>query len=77
MKFNYDPQADALSIRFNDKPYFKSDEVRDGVIFDYDNKDKIIAIEILDASKVLTKKKLSNFDQIISIDLPVRTGLRT
>lgn len=76
MKFNYDPQVDALSIRFNDKPYFESDEVRDGVVFDYDNNGKIIAIEILDASKVLAKEKSRSFIQTISIDLPVRSGSR-
>lgn len=53
MKYHYDPKVDALSLRFNDEPYFESDEVKDGVIFDYDKNGKIIAIEILDASKIL------------------------
>lgn len=51
MKFHYDQKVDALSIRFNNKRYFESDEVADGVIFDYDKAGKIIAIELLDASK--------------------------
>lgn len=50
MKFHYDKKIDALYIRFNDKRYFESDEVKDGVIFDYDKKGKIIGIEILAAS---------------------------
>ena len=51
MKFYYDNKIDALSIRFNNKRYFESDEVSEGVIFDYDKSGKIIAIELLDASQ--------------------------
>lgn len=55
MKLHYDKKVDALSIRFNDKPYQESEEVLDGVIFDYDKSHRIIAIEILSASKILPK----------------------
>lgn len=51
MKMHYDKKEDALCIRFNNEPYQESEEIRDGIIFDYDKKGKIIAIEILDASK--------------------------
>jgi len=60
MKLRYDKKNDALYIRFNDKRYFESDEVREGVIFDYDKKGKIIGIEILDASEVLPKDFVPN-----------------
>ena len=53
MKMRYDKKEDTLCIRFNDAPYQESEEIRDGIIFDYDKKGKIIAIEILDASKKL------------------------
>jgi len=55
MKNRYDKKEDALYIRFNKKRYFESEEVRDGVIFDYDRKGHIVGIEILDASKVLPR----------------------
>lgn len=51
MRFHYDKKEDALYIRFNENPYQKSEEVQEGIIFDYDKKDKIIGIEILDASQ--------------------------
>ena len=51
MKFHYDQKVDALSIRFNNKRYFESDEIAEGIIFDYDKFGKIIAIELLNASK--------------------------
>ena len=60
MRFHYDKKIDALYIRFNEKGYFESDEVRDGIIFDYDKKGKIIGIEVLNASLSLPHKFISN-----------------
>ncbi len=51
MKLSYDRGADALYIELNKRPYAESDEVGDGVIFDYDRDGQIIGIEILDVSK--------------------------
>ena len=51
MRFHYDKEVDALYMRFNEQKYKKSDEVAEGVIFDYDQRGKIIGIEVLDASK--------------------------
>lgn len=54
MRLQYDKKNDALYIRFDESPYAESDEIEDGIIFDYDNKKKIVGIEILDASKRLS-----------------------
>jgi len=61
MKLHYDKKVDALYIRLNDKRYVESDEISDGVIFDYDKQGKIIAIEILDASQKFPKDFSENF----------------
>lgn len=61
MKLQYDKKVDALYIRLNNKRYVESDEVSEGVIFDYDAKGKIIGIEILDASEKLPKDFSSDF----------------
>lgn len=53
MRFHYSKNEDALYIRFNENPYAESEEVQEGIIFDYDAKKKIIGIEILDASEKL------------------------
>ena len=55
MKFSYDKKADALYIRFNAKPVFESDQVADNLIVDYDKSGRIIALEVLDASKKMAK----------------------
>ena len=51
MRFHYDKKEDALYIRFNENPYQKSEEIAEGIIFDYDKQGKIIGIEVLDASQ--------------------------
>lgn len=56
MRYSYDPKADALYIRFNENRYLESDEVKPGVIFDYDRAGNVIGIEMLNASKVLPKE---------------------
>lgn len=53
MKYNFDTRADALYISFSDNPYLESKEVEEDVILDYDKDNRIIKIEILNASKRL------------------------
>ena len=56
MDIRYNKNEDTLVIKFNDAPYAESDEVREGVIFDYDAHGKIIGMEILDAAFRFPKK---------------------
>ena len=51
MKTLYDPDVDALYVRFADAPVIESEEVSAGVVLDYDAEGRIVAIELLDASK--------------------------
>lgn len=51
MKTLYDPKSDALYVRFSDASIAESEEVADGVILDFDDKGKLVAIEVLEASK--------------------------
>jgi len=37
----------------------KTIELNDNIILDFDNKDKLIGVEILDASKTMNKKALT------------------
>jgi uncharacterized protein YuzE len=53
MKTLYDAQSDALYLRFADGPVSDSEEVRPGVILDFDAEGRIVAVEILDASEHL------------------------
>ena len=51
MKTIYDSEADALYVRFVDAKVAESEEVSDGVVLDFDAEGRIVAIELLDASK--------------------------
>jgi len=64
MKFEYDKEADAAYIYLEhpikDKEVKSTIELNDDIILDFDNKGKLLGIEILDASKVLNKKVLQS-----------------
>jgi uncharacterized protein YuzE len=53
MKTLYDAESDALYVRFSDARIVESDQVSDGVVLDCDIEGRIVAIELLDASKHL------------------------
>ena len=54
MRLHYDKKKDAFYIRFDERPYHESDEVEEGVIFDYAKNGKLVGMEILGASKRLS-----------------------
>ena len=54
MKMSYDQIADALYVRFADTAIIESEEVADGVVLDFDQDGRIVAIELIDASKHVT-----------------------
>lgn len=74
MRFHYDSKKDALYIRFDESAYQESDEVEEGIIFDYDKKKKLVGIEILDATKKLTasvRASLKKNELPLAIGIPV------
>ncbi|MBI4127787.1 MAG: DUF2283 domain-containing protein [Parcubacteria group bacterium] len=73
MRFHYDKQVDAVYIRFNKGRYVESDEVKKGIIFDYDRQGKIIGMEFLDASKHLPRELSEKFSKR---QLPITLSLK-
>lgn len=51
MKMSYDKVTDTLQLVFADRPMHESDEVKPGVIVDFDEQGVIVGLEILDASR--------------------------
>ena len=51
MKVTYNPEVDALYVRFADTPVIESEEVSKGVVLDLDTEGRIVAIEVLNASR--------------------------
>lgn len=53
MKITYDETVDILTIRLREGDYAESDEVVPGIIVDFDQQGKPMALEILDAKLLL------------------------
>ena len=51
MKIEYDQQADAMYIRLRAGKVIESEEVRPGVVLDFDDQGQVLGIEMLDGSQ--------------------------
>ena len=51
MRIQYDPSADAMYIRLAEGVVADTDEVREGVVLDYDAGGKVLGIEVLNVSE--------------------------
>lgn len=51
MKLYYDEKVDALYLRLDDSQIVESEEIKDGIVFDYNQEDQVVGIEILEISK--------------------------
>lgn len=68
MKITYDPEADAMNIKFQSGKYNISKEIAEGIIIDYTKDGRVISIEILDASKRIPMKSIKD----ITVGMPVK-----
>ncbi|HJW78758.1 MAG TPA: DUF2283 domain-containing protein [Beijerinckiaceae bacterium] len=60
MKLAYDAEADALFVRFADDKIIESEEVRPGLILDFDADGRIVAIEVLDVREQLAPQAVAD-----------------
>ena len=60
MKLHFDSEADALYVRFSDQKILESEEVRPGLILDFDEEGRIVAIEMLDVRKQMPPGAIVN-----------------
>ncbi|PWC31007.1 DUF2283 domain-containing protein [Azospirillum sp. TSO35-2] len=58
MKTHYDPDADALYLRFSDHTVEGSEEVAPGIILDFDDQHRIVALEVLNAREKMASGAL-------------------
>ena len=54
-KLIYDRDVDILTVILNEMPVEGSDEVKEGIILDYDAQGNLVAMEILDASRLIAQ----------------------
>jgi len=55
VKIIFDPKTDTLSFILRDEPVAESDEIREGLIIDYDKNGRAVSIEMLDASEFVAE----------------------
>ena len=60
MRLKIDHKNDALYFRLDESPIVESEEVKPGLILDYDAKNNIVGIEILGLSKRVPEKTLKS-----------------
>ena len=58
MKITYDRETDSLFIRFRAGAYSESEEVQPGIVLDFDEAGKLIAIDIQHASTLVDVNNL-------------------
>jgi uncharacterized protein YuzE len=63
MKVWYDRGADALYIRLNDAPIIESEEVRPGVVLDFDDNDRVVGVEVMHAGKLMSPDQLEELER--------------
>lgn len=59
MEISYDKEADAMYIRFRKGTFAKNKKVDDFTVIDFDKEGNMLGIEILEASKRMPIKSLS------------------
>ena len=58
MKTHYDRAADALYVRFSEGHIVESEEVSPGIVLDFDADGRLVAIEVMPASRQLDRKSV-------------------
>ncbi|KKR31268.1 MAG: hypothetical protein UT65_C0032G0010 [Parcubacteria group bacterium GW2011_GWF2_39_8b] len=69
MKITYDKKIDAMYLHFQEGTFSRNKEVEDGIILDIGKGNKILGIEILNASKRIKPKGLDYLD----FQIPIKT----
>jgi uncharacterized protein YuzE len=75
MRIEYDSVYDLLNIEFLPKAAVDESLEVDGIVIDYAKDRRIVAIEVLDASRRTTTDPLDLIDLAIVRAAPVRTGV--
>jgi uncharacterized protein YuzE len=62
MKLKVDRQADALYLRLDDSVIVESEEVSPGIVLDFNERNQVVGIEMLNLSKRAPKFKTTSLE---------------
>ena len=66
MRIRINKESNSLYFRLDENRVVESEEIRPGVILDFDENDKVIGIEFLNISSRATEEELSNLQFLTS-----------
>jgi uncharacterized protein YuzE len=58
MRVHFDPEADALYVRLDESAIVDSEEVRPGVVLDFNEHDQVVGVEILSVQQRIPSANL-------------------
>jgi len=61
MRLHVDQEADALYLRLDDSKIIESEEVSPGVVLDFNERNQVVGIEMLNLSKRISEQDLREF----------------
>jgi uncharacterized protein YuzE len=59
MKMHYDEKADALYLRLDDSKVVESEEVKPGIVLDFNAEKEVVGIEVLNLKRRVPKADLT------------------
>ncbi len=62
MKITVDKESDTLYFRLDETKIVESEEVRPGVILDFDEDDRVVGVEFLNISSRATEEELKTME---------------
>lgn len=66
MRIRYDEKVDALYLRLDDSKLVESDEVKPGIVLDFDAKGQVVGIEVLDFKRRVPKADLQRLKVLVA-----------
>ncbi len=60
MRIKIDKKSNSLYFRLDEKSIVESEEVRPGVILDFDNNENVVGIEFLDIDKRMPEEEMTS-----------------
>lgn len=60
MRLKVDKESDTLYLRLDESKVVESEEVRPGVILDFDSQGRVVGVEVLEISSRATPQELSS-----------------
>jgi uncharacterized protein YuzE len=66
MRIRYDEKVDALYVRLDESDVVESEEVKPGIILDFNAKNEVVGIEVLEVKQRIPKGDLQQLKVLVA-----------